>query len=937
MPIETSHFRVFNCYPSFTNVYFHSGKTGTNPIPNYGSMGFHLKDYFENRMSETPVSGCDYLVAFLASSKSLTGIMQNDLTGMANSASVDFGITHSTEGFGLLDFRGDSWKHLVGDGIIGQSSTTNYQAYTDTVSAAVNILDHFSSKYPMIKWAYAGLPSLPKYTCFAPTAGSSFAWSQGLTNTPGATNNHWDAAHPTGASYGEQIFEWSRSPSKLTTYFNTNSIDRCRTVLENSGWACPDINPVATNNTEFGVNIHSVVDHHRYTRDLVKIANDFATTQHALERDFKVMPLVNSMLRSREIHVFDDPNGQFTNTYGMAFGASGEIVNFYSGFTGASGMGASGAADSDVSTEFLRAGMLEPAAFAGAVGFVYQDNIPLLVELACTGSTSISGDDAEATIRARNYIAKKVYNTSNTSLIPWNSVRNEVLIDLSLNVTAIQLRTFPESIPIGNGWALRSTSQTREQFPSESLNVEQYRSVRWKQCGSNCSTPANEGENPEYMPFRDGSDIECDCGGGGCPKGVCCVSVGGIGYCSDSYQGSAPGSGICENACNLNGVGGRFIAFSDPLFGAGIPKTCASLIPGGPLAAQGSGFGCWTQIGPHDPDYVNYCNNQGLIVPNENRPCIQIKFCEYPCSNCDAGYLPDSQGGCNNRCPDFPGVPDTYPFSVYQRKCREYRNDPEVCCCVDVDSDGDSDARPSQCFAGSAGGGAAGTPSGGGPFNGSGLYGAANCDRDLQDWQQAGNPPGSEIIPDGPCTRSFQSGGQGGTDVFNCIHPCADSVQIDSSLCQCCGLKRTDYSGQEESCCSRKSPGGAHCAGLQQLCNCGGAGFGDWKPINYQFFTDSSISDSMKKLVISDLYGLLEPESTVYKFYDNIFRKFPEFSNMRTPGTVGNSLPYFGSILKDSKNTNKSLYYNYTPSIQTINRIKSEFAFDRLIKPISYT
>jgi hypothetical protein len=716
-----------------------------------------------------------------------------------------------------------------------------------------------------------------------------------------------------------QHIQLAHLPSKLVDYFKTNSVNRCLTILENSGWACPDINPVATNNTEFGVNVHSVVDHHRYTRDLVKIANTFAKTQHALERDFKVMPLVNSMIRSREINVFDDPNGEFTNTYGMAFGASGEIVNFYSGYTGASGMGGSGAADSDISVEFLRAGMLEPAAFAGAVGFIYQDNIPLLVELACTGSTSLSEDDVEAVIRARNYISKKVYNTSNTNSIPWQNVKNEVLIDLSLNVAANQLRTFAESIPIGDGWSLRSISQRGEQSPADSLQVEQYKSVRWKQCGSNCSSPANDGENAEYLPLR---SIECDCGGGGgCPKGVCCVSQGGIGYCSDSYQGDSPGSGICEGDCNLNGASGTFIPFNDPIFTSGTPKTCASLLPGGPLSENGGSFGCWTQIGPHNPEYVQYCNDQGLIIPDSNNTCIQIKFCEYECENCDAAYQPDQSGACGT-CPVNPGPPPTgSPYSLYQRKCRQYRNNPNVCCCVDSDSDGDVDAKPPQCYAGSAGEGAASSGSGSGPFSGSGLYGAASCGRSSNQWTSSG-----ETIPDTPCTQANQS--------QNCIHPCADSVKIEPDLCDCCGLKRTDNNGQEESCCERDVPGGL-CLSIQPSISCT-CQFSDYVNINTSFFTSEYISDDMKKAVISDLYGFLDPKGTLYSFYENIFRQFPEYSNMRKPGTVGNSLSYFGSIFKDSKNTNKSLYYNYKPSTQTINRIKSEFAFDRFLKVISY-
>jgi hypothetical protein len=245
---------------------------------------------------------------------------------MANNLSVKFGITGSTEGYALLDFRGDSWKYLMGDGIIGPSNTTNIPAYTNTLNAAVSILTHFKNRYPSVKWAFAGLPHLPQYTTFAPTngTGTAFAWDTSLTNSAGATNNHWDSQHPTGGDYGTAFFNWYHTPSDLQLFHYNKALSRCSAVLDAAGWVCPDINPVLTEETKFGTFVHSIEAQNSYVGDLIRLTDSYASVQR---RQFKIMPLVSSVLRSRTEHQFDD-NGSSAgfDVVGFNYGVSGQVV-----------------------------------------------------------------------------------------------------------------------------------------------------------------------------------------------------------------------------------------------------------------------------------------------------------------------------------------------------------------------------------------------------------------------------------------------------------------------------------------------------------------------------------------------------------------------------------------------------------------------------------
>jgi len=936
------HYRVFNAYPSFKSTFTTDADvTLPNPIPNYGMMATHLQDYFDNQMSETVVSGTDSLSVFLASNKSLTSIVASDLTAMASNASVDFGVTASTIGFGLFDFRGESWKYMIGDGIIGPSNTTNLSAYTETVDAAVGILNYFKSAYPSIKWAFAGLPHLPKYTCFAPTAGSSFSWGEGLTNTPGATNNFWDAQHPTGASgvsgsYDDRIFEWSHTPSNLKSFYRTKSISRSRSVLEASGWLCPDVNPVATGQTIFGKYVHTILPHHIYTSDLVSISKEFSDSRLV---DCKVMPVFNSLLRSRESHVYDDPYGEFLENGSEPYDPN-ILIEYFTGFTGSSGQGASGAADMDVDLGFIRAAILEPSVINGAVGFIYQDNIPLMVNFACTGTTSPSAAESEAITRARNYISDKVYEGTDVSLIPWTSVRNEVLTVLSYNITAKQLRTISEAIPVGNAWSFTSASI---QVPDgESVDVPQYKSLYWKRCNAGICTDLGENTFQEY---KESNPLIADCGDcppSPCELGVCCFAEGGIGFCSDNYVGDEPGSGICEEDCP-----GNFTPLDSDICGAGVPITCANLGgagqgSAGPCSSQGSELGCWTQVPPGPPD-IPCCADQGL---DPEIPCVWIKWCSYECQWCDAQYL-----DCNGNFSTCP--PAT--MEMRQRTCRTYAIGDGACCCVDCSAyGGSSTARiPSHCS--DYGDGLPGSP----PLPGApggvvgGIGGRLHCDKyhDI-----ANNPNFPPRDPFGqPCNDPNTPFGQY-FDPNGCEKPCNDFASVETDLCECCAVTNPDIfteSGSGQRCCNSNAgrPSGPFGCGPQNDCfqpcaaavqngdpNSSSSG-DDYVPINDTFFT--SLTEEVQKVIAEDLYKfnlipLLNPETKL--LVENVAKKkILNLTTQRSRGMVMNTISAYKEVMNPTKNTILNLKYNYLPSNQTANRIRSEFSFDRFLLPISYT
>ena len=547
-----AYFKIFNSFPSFVNEFEQNGATHTNPLPNYGSlMGAHLQDYCENRMSETPAGGYNNLVAFLASETSLTGINQSSLTGMCNHLSVAFGITTGTQGYALLDFRGNSWKYIVGDGIIGPTNITNSTAHTSTKASAIAILNHFKNQYPDIKWAFAGLPNLPHFTTYASVTGSSPTWATGLTNNGGA-NNHWDPTHPTlPPSTNETFYNWQYTPTALKSFYLTQSNNVSESILNASGWACPDINPTISDTSSFGRFMYSVTAKHVHSKDVVSLGVNYSSEQN---RVFNIMPLVNSVYRSRESDMFDSPMGYFTDLSYLP-GASGEIATIFSGFTGAFGPSGTSAfaADCIISIPTLKAGMLEPAAVAGSYGFVYQDTIPMMITIACTGSTQSDERMTQSIERARNFIAQQVYNTSDTTTIPWTTVATELKGHFSYETIAYQLRAISEAIPVGDTQWQSLYSEENPKIPTgPSSTIPNYDSSNW------------ESDLPFTPPTLFGVAESC------CPgQGACCVDGT---FCFENT----------ESECrDLEGV------WSGGLFCANIPE-CVDLPPIGVCCFPGN-------------------------------------------------------------------------------------------------------------------------------------------------------------------------------------------------------------------------------------------------------------------------------------------------------------------------------------------------------------
>ena len=626
------YYKVYNCFPSFTNTFTLGGSTRTNPVPNYGGVGDHLEDYFVNRMAETPSGGTDNLAAFLASQKSLTGIMAADLTGMANNLSVNYGITGTSVGYGLLDFRGDSWKHIIGDGLVAASDINDNTAYETTRTAAITILNHFKNIYPNISWAYAGLPHLPKYTTFAPTEDSSFSWDPSLTNSTGLKNNHWDASHPTGASFGETIFDWAHTPSDLMSFYRTNALDRAEAILDASDWACPDISPTMVNSHQFASLIHSIEADAALTRATVSVAKQYADTQI---REFLVQPLVSSMLKSRTPHPFDDFRSSMTG-FGYVPGVSGQAIQIHYGVSGSSAF----ACDTDIPTSILRAGMLEPAAHAGAVGFVYRDNIPLLIELACTGATPASAQAQEAVTRARNYIARKVYGSNDTTILPWSSLKMELKSHFSQSVIAPQLRTFSEAIPIGEyNWKSMYISGDTKNSDGVSTEVVNYESVYW---------PANAFESTSAsLPV-------CPCPEP--PTGACCQNNS----CSDGVK-EADCAGTWQGA-DTTCAGSSSPECSEPIVNCCIDGESCTPVPQSQCTLG---------------TVVESCDTCCIGLPGG--ACICVSIATIDC----------------NKDTDGDGAPDT----VVQKICKKYDYLDNACCCRPEDT-----TRPGACNGGDSGG-----------------------------------------------------------------------------------------------------------------------------------------------------------------------------------------------------------------------------------------
>lgn len=577
--------------PSFDGDYERTsgGQTFANPYPNYGNYGNHLEDYFYHGMRETPAGGTDKLAVYLNTQAGMTTMVASGLTGLRNHIYTRFGATADTTGYGLLDFRGStSWNIITGDGIIGPSNVGS-TAFIDTSTAATQILDYLSDN-TQIKWAYAGLPYLPHVTTYAPNGGSAHSWNTGLTNTGITATNHWDNDHPTGGSLFNMVYMWYSTAPDLKDYYKAKSVDSVTSILDSSGWLCPDINPI---DTQYGVskNWYSIEQAASYTEDIMERCSVYSDQR--LESDpynpIEVFPLLNTMYRSRNGGIYDDPTGKYTMANWIGINDSNNdpstAVHVYSGYTGTTGY----SCETLINEAMFKGGMIQPAARNLCAGFVYFDQIPFMIELACTAGITNDAAQIAAQNRSRYFLYRdicgqlsRITTTSNietrlfrqiedclsvvpglTSLFgphygltsgltgvtgydkPWSYIQDAVRYVVSYDISSNYLRYISESIPVGDpNW----NSIVAPVGDGSSDGVTGYTSLRWNNNGNQSSFVYGNETASQNCCIPPTTEICCRTSTSAC--GTCEVVEAGT--CSDGTV--VTDCAECTDPYNISGV-----------------------------------------------------------------------------------------------------------------------------------------------------------------------------------------------------------------------------------------------------------------------------------------------------------------------------------------------------------------------------------------------
>lgn len=561
----TQYFKILNAMPSFDSEYrrVEGGQTFANPYPNYGKFvasggkDKFLEDYFYHAMRETPAGGSDKLAVYLNTQAGMTTMVASGLTGLRNYIFTQFGATANTVGYGLLDFRGStSWNILTGDGIIGPSNPGSTAA-TQTQTAAAAILTYLKANTG-IKWTYAGLPYLPHVTTYAPNSGTAHSWNTGLTNNGVTGTNFWDNDHPTGGDMYNMLYLWYSTPSNLKDYYKAKSLDSVLGVLDASDWLCPDINPI---HDPLGIsrNWYSVEQARAYTRDVMDVCNTYADYRFSIEGNYErieVYPLINTTYRSRNVGHNDNEYSYFRNeTQVQIVDGDSNLVQEVSviyGFTGST----AGMSDIIINEAMFKSGMVTPAANKMCSGFVYLDQIPFLIDLACTGNeTDVTRQVAQT--RARNFIRREVYDDNRES-IPnigtyWPLRKNEIRSYLAFNQAAERLRFISESIPVGDpNW--NSMSDTINDG-GDSEGVTSFAAWRWINIGNHDIQTYSDLVNNVNSCCTPPTEICCRIGSGGV-CGTCepvrsgtCESLGGfvVDTCEDCVDPSNKVGYCCLN------------------------------------------------------------------------------------------------------------------------------------------------------------------------------------------------------------------------------------------------------------------------------------------------------------------------------------------------------------------------------------------------------
>jgi len=163
-----------------------------------------------------------------------------------------------------------------------------------------------------------------------------------------------------------------------------------------------------------------------------------------------------------------------------------------------------------------------------------------------------------------------------------------------------------------------------------------------------------------------------------------------------------------------------------------------------------------------------------------------------------------------------------------------------------------------------------------------------------------------------PCDQlPFNQKGSPGSSY---IGDCWRSVTVSDALANCCSIVG----------CTQNLT----CAGLSIQC---GENCTECTSIP-AFMSDPSISDTTKSAVMNDLTSLFGITLT-----DIQSPNYTQNTAFRNRQTVSNTLAYYTSLGQNETFAYINLIANYRPTTLTVSRIKSEFAFDRMLLPIEYT
>lgn len=251
--------------------------------------------------------------------------------------------------------------------------------------------------------------------------------------------------------------------------------------------------------------------------------------------------------------------------------------------------------------------------------------------------------------------------------------------------------------------------------------------------------------------------------------------------------------------------------------------------------------------------------------------------------------------------------------------------------------------RPSYCTSGPVGGG---PPPNGGLSVGGGIAAALQCDRFQIGNAPPGPWPGSPPSAD-PNMPWFDDAG--------CLKPCEDFARVASDLCDCCiGADGTspffeqddpNNPGQKKRCCSTSTGNVCPQSDCFSVCQSnGGVVIG---PIDISETLLTQFSEEFRYSIVEDILKfnmlqMFDVDTQVYILAEarsaNLLNpNGRNYTSQRELGRFDSTLYTYEDVSLPSQTMGLNFSYNYPPTQETVNRIKSEFAFDRLLIPIKHT